>query len=87
MADSFAGTWTLTRLALRRDRIMLPAWILGFAGMAGFSASATVGLLLRVIADIIPPTEGTVKVLGGPPVKARKDLRGMPTIPASSRLR
>lgn len=44
MADSFAGTWTLTRLALRRDRIMLPAWILGFAGMAGFSASATVGL-------------------------------------------
>ena len=44
MADSFAGTATLTRLAVRRDRILLPAWILGFAGMAGFSASATVGL-------------------------------------------
>lgn len=44
MADSFTGTWTLTRLALRRDRILLPAWIVGFAGMAGFSAAATVGL-------------------------------------------
>lgn len=44
MSDRFAGTRPLVRLALRRDRIMLPAWILGFAGMAGFSASATVGL-------------------------------------------
>ncbi len=44
MAERLAGTWTLTRLALRRDRILLPAWILGFAGMAGFSAAATVGL-------------------------------------------
>ncbi len=44
MPDTFAGTGTLMRLALRRDRILLPAWILGFAGMAGLSASATVGL-------------------------------------------
>ena len=39
-----AGTGVLVRLALRRDRVMLPAWILGFSGMAALSAKATVGL-------------------------------------------
>ncbi len=43
MSD-FTGTGTLVRLALRRDRILLPAWILVFAGMAYSSAAATVGL-------------------------------------------
>ena len=36
--SGFTGTWRLTRLALRRDRITLPAWILG---MAGFLAATT----------------------------------------------
>ncbi|HEX5772163.1 MAG TPA: ABC transporter permease, partial [Nocardioidaceae bacterium] len=44
MAESLAGTSTLLRLALRRDRIMLPAWVAVFVLMAAFSASATVGL-------------------------------------------
>jgi ABC-2 type transport system permease protein len=44
VADGFAGTGALIRLALRRDRLLLPAWIVGFSGMAYFSASATVGL-------------------------------------------
>lgn len=44
MSDALAGTGTLIRLALRRDRILLPAWIVGFAAMTGMSASATVGL-------------------------------------------
>lgn len=44
MTDTFAGTAALTRLALRRDRILLPAWIIGFAAMLGISAGATVGL-------------------------------------------
>ena len=44
MAQSLAGTSTLLRLALRRDRIMLPAWVAMFVLMAAFSASATVGL-------------------------------------------
>lgn len=39
-----AGTGPLLRLALRRDRWLLPAWSLGFAAMAGFSATATVDL-------------------------------------------
>jgi ABC-2 type transport system permease protein len=38
------GTGHLLRLALRRDRVLLPAWALGIAGMATMSAQATVGL-------------------------------------------
>lgn len=49
MADTSAGgtnvgTGALLRLALRRDRVLLTAWIVGLAGMAGFSAAATVDL-------------------------------------------
>lgn len=53
MPDSLAGTGTLLRLALRRDRWLLPAWMLGFAAMAGFSASAT--------ADLYPDVAGRVE--------------------------
>jgi len=38
------GAWSLLRLALRRDRVMLPLIVLGFAGTAALSAGATVGL-------------------------------------------
>lgn len=44
MRDELAGLGTLIRLGLRRDRWLLPGWALGFAGMAGFSASATLDL-------------------------------------------
>ncbi|HQR80420.1 MAG TPA: ABC transporter permease [Actinomycetota bacterium] len=44
MTSQFARTGSLIRLALRRDRVLLPAWILGFAAIAGVSAGATVGL-------------------------------------------
>ena len=40
----FTGTWTLTRFALRRDRILLPVWILVFSLMTISSASATMAL-------------------------------------------
>ncbi len=40
----FVGTWTLTRFALRRDRILLPVWIVVFPLMTVFSASATMAL-------------------------------------------
>ena len=50
--DSLAGTGTLLRLAVRRDRWLLPVWTLGFAAMAGFSASAT--------ADLYPDLAGRV---------------------------
>lgn len=38
------GTGSLVRLALRRDRVLLPVWIAVFVVMAAVSASATVGL-------------------------------------------
>ena len=41
---SFVGWPTLTRLALRRDRVLLTVWVLAFAVMAAISANATVGL-------------------------------------------
>ena len=40
----FTGSWTLTRFALRRDRILLPVWILVFSLMTVSSASATMAL-------------------------------------------
>lgn len=43
-AENLAGTGALLRLALRRDRILLPAWMLGLAGVAGFSVAATADL-------------------------------------------
>jgi ABC-2 type transport system permease protein len=44
MRETLAGTSTLIRLGLRRDRWLLPTWILAFAVMAGSSASAGAGL-------------------------------------------
>jgi ABC-2 type transport system permease protein len=52
MPDSVAGTGTLLRLAIRRDRWLLPAWLLGFAATAGFSASATANLYPDVTSRI-----------------------------------
>lgn len=42
--STITGSGQLLRLALRRDRFLLPAWVLGLSGMATFSAKATVGL-------------------------------------------
>jgi len=44
MTGELSGTAALMRLALRRDRLLVPAWIGFFAAMVWFSASATVGL-------------------------------------------
>ena len=41
---ALTGTGQLLRLAIRRDRILLPVWIVVFAGTAAVSAAATVGL-------------------------------------------
>ncbi|MFC0451089.1 ABC transporter permease [Rhodococcus jostii] len=40
----FAGTVRLVRLALRRDRIPLPVWLLALAALQSFSASSVLGL-------------------------------------------
>jgi ABC-2 type transport system permease protein len=44
LAGTLVGTTRLIRLAVRRDRWLLPAWLVGFAAMAGVSAKATAGL-------------------------------------------
>ncbi|MGZ4625681.1 MAG: hypothetical protein ACXV3S_05210 [Kineosporiaceae bacterium] len=40
----FAGTWPLTRLILRRDRVIMPAWVLVMALLPLSLASATAAL-------------------------------------------
>ncbi len=42
--SALVGTGQMLRLALRRDRFLVPSWVLLIAGMATFSAQATVGL-------------------------------------------
>jgi ABC-2 type transport system permease protein len=42
--SALAGTGQLVRLALRRDRVLLPAWLAVFVVSAAGSAAATVGL-------------------------------------------
>ena len=44
MREGLAGTGTLIRLAVRRDRVMIPIWVAVFVVMAAVSADATVGL-------------------------------------------
>jgi len=46
--NDFAGTSTLVRLALRRDRVIVPVWILVFVGMAASSAQASISLYPEV---------------------------------------
>ena len=43
-AGALAGTFTLARLALRRDRLMMPAWVLGLGLMTVGGASSIAAL-------------------------------------------
>ncbi len=63
------GTWVLLRLALRRDRILLPVWIFGLAATAMLSATATkdmypTGASLTAAADTINATAALVALYG-----------------------
>ena len=64
--STLAGTGPLVRLALRRDRVLLPAWVATFAFMVTFSAQATMELY---------PTEASR-------VQAVAALNGTPTLVA-----
>lgn len=50
--DGFAGTGTLVRLALRRDRVMATVWILLFVIMAASSSSASQDLFTTLEARV-----------------------------------
>ncbi|MCA9342663.1 anibiotic ABC transporter [Candidatus Saccharibacteria bacterium] len=62
---SFTGTWRLTRLALRRDRVKLPIWILAIAGIMLVSVPA----LSDVYGD--PAAQVTYAVTSASSVAAR----------------
>ena len=69
MTDRLVGTAALVRLGLRRDRLLLPAWLLGFVLMTAFSASATAdlypGLQQRIeAADTVNATASLVALYG-----------------------
>jgi ABC-2 type transport system permease protein len=53
--NPLAGTAALTRLALRRDRVNLPAWVLGLAGFTGATTAMAVNDL-RDAADLARQT-------------------------------
>jgi ABC-2 type transport system permease protein len=56
-AGSFTGTGSLLRLALRRDRILLPSWLVVFVLSAWSSAVATV--------DLYPSQQSRIAAAGG----------------------
>ncbi|MBP7972643.1 MAG: ABC transporter permease, partial [Candidatus Nanopelagicales bacterium] len=68
--SAFVGTGQLLRLALRRDRTLLPVWIALFAGMGAISASATLGLYpteqSRVIAATAANATPSLVAMYGP---------------------
>ncbi len=68
-STSFAGTAALLRLALRRDRVLLPVWLLGFTGMVVSSVVATRDLYpddqaLTSAAETINATAALVALYG-----------------------
>ncbi|WP_066913415.1 ABC transporter permease [Millisia brevis] len=58
---TFTGTGALVRLALRRDRIRLPAWILGIVVLAGYSAAE-----LEIAYPTTANLEGVITFVRGP---------------------
>ena len=65
----FVGTWPMLRFALRRDRVLLPAWVLGFSAMVSFSVAATKDLYPTLVsraeaADTINATAALVALYG-----------------------
>jgi len=51
--NDFIGTGTLMRLALRRDRVLIPVWIVVFVMMASGSAKASI--------DLYPDVQGRIE--------------------------
>jgi ABC-2 type transport system permease protein len=69
MRETLAGTRSLVRLGLRRDRWLLPLWILGFAVTTGSSASAGAALYPDMAsrveaADTVNATASLVAMFG-----------------------
>lgn len=68
----FAGTWQLVRLALRRDRLRIPVWVLAIGGITYATAVSEEGLFqtqaaIDSYAALVGNSPVTV-AFGGPPV-------------------
>ena len=48
-AGAFTGTWQLARLALRRDRVLVPVWLAVFVVLAGSTAASTLTLYPDIV--------------------------------------
>ncbi|MFI5101035.1 MAG: ABC transporter permease [Actinomycetes bacterium] len=62
MSTSLTGTGALVRLALRRDRVLLPVWAVVLVGSAASSASATADLYPTVASRL-----GAAETINGTP--------------------
>ncbi|HEY6796719.1 MAG TPA: ABC transporter permease [Kineosporiaceae bacterium] len=49
LSRALTGTGPMTRLALRRDRVLIPVWLAVFVGMAGSTASSTLTLYPDIV--------------------------------------
>jgi ABC-2 type transport system permease protein len=68
---SLTGTWSLVRLALRRDRIKLPLWILGISGAMAANIPAIINFYGKSYAEQVLYAKTTApsvvsRVFGGP---------------------
>ena len=79
-ADGFAGTWSLIRLALRRDRFRIPVWVVGIVATVYLSAASEQGLYdtqaqIDAYADVVGSSPATVAMAG--PVVGLHTLAGI----------
>ena len=78
--DGFVGTGALIRLALRRDRIRIPVWVLGVVGVLYLSAASQPGLYqtqdqIDAYERLVTQSSATVAIAG--PVTGLDSLRGI----------
>lgn len=64
------GTWRLVRLAVRRDRVLLPGWLVVIVGLLAGTVSAMVGLYAteadRIAYASVSATMAVARVFDGP---------------------
>jgi len=68
-AKSFAGTGSLVRLALRRDRVRIPLWVVGIVGVLYLSAASLPGVYqtqhqIDAYAQLVGSSPATVAIAG-----------------------
>jgi len=68
---ALTGTGRLVRLALRRDRVVLPVWVVAIAGLMWATAASIVGLYPsledRVAAATFAANSAILRIFDGPP--------------------